>query len=106
MFTFVNHSFEIFSLYLQGIYLRVKHTIKTTSADTFLQNEDLSDNLNVTTEYTYIGSQVTDTRDEGPVTVSNGKSIIATRYGATIEGFFEVKPGASLEISTGQPITE
>ncbi len=81
-------------------------SIKTTSADTFLQNEDLSDNLNVTTEYTYIGSQVTDTRDEGPVTVSNGKSIIATRYGATIEGFFEVKLGASLEISTGQPITE
>ena len=72
----------------------------------FLQNEDLSDNLNVTTGYTYIGSQVTDTRDEGPVTVSNGKSIIATRYGATIEGFFEVKPGASLEISTGQPTTE
>ena len=72
----------------------------------YLQNESLSDNLNVTPDYTYIGSHVKNDRDEGPVFVENWSSTIETRYGATIDGNFEVRLGASLEISTGQPSTE
>ena len=64
----------------------------------YLQNESLDDNLNVTTDYTYIGSDVATGRTEGPVSIENGHSVISSTYGVTIKNDFEVKPGASLRI--------
>lgn len=66
----------------------------------YLQNESLDDNLNVSTDYTYIGSDVASGRTQGPVSVDNGHSVISSLYGVTIKNDFEVKPGASLTIKT------
>ena len=63
-----------------------------------LQNESLADNLNVMAYELSIGSSVDNTRNSGPVTVENGKSVISTMNGVTIQNDFEVKLGASLEI--------
>jgi hypothetical protein len=65
-----------------------------------LQNETLSDCLNVTAETTIIGSNVDSNREQGPVIVKNGDSVISSRYGTTVYNDFEVKLGASLEINT------
>ena len=68
------------------------------ASNVYLQNEVLNDNLNVTADYVYIGNHVTADREEGPVFVDNGKSIISYNYGVIIQNDFEVKPGASLLI--------
>lgn len=72
----------------------------------YLQNEILDNNINVTSDYTYIGSNVTADRTEGPVSIENGFSVISSRYGVTINNNFEVKTGASLWIETNQPINQ
>ena len=66
----------------------------------YLQNESLENNLNVDAEQVVIGSNVASNRSQGPVTVENGSSAISTRDGTTIHNDFEVKMGASLEITT------
>ena len=48
----------------------------------------------------YIGSNVTNDRAQGPVVVENGKSTIRGKNGVTIENDFEVKLGATVEITT------
>ncbi len=70
----------------------------------YLQNESLNDNLNVTADYTYIGRDLVPDRPVGAVTLENGHSVIESRYGVNIVNDFEVKIGASLDISTNQPI--
>ena len=67
-----------------------------------LQNEGLSDNINVTADSVFIGSNVASDRDSGPVVVENGKSVISYTQEVDIENDFEVLPGASLEISKSQ----
>ena len=67
-----------------------------------LQNESLSDNINVTADRVLIGSNVASDRDNGSVIVENGKSIISYTQEVVIENDFEVKSGASLEISISQ----
>ena len=47
----------------------------------------------------HLGSNVVSDRDQGPVVVENGSSVISSRYGVTINGDFEVKSGAALEIT-------
>ena len=47
----------------------------------------------------HLGSNVVSGRDQGPVVVENGSSVISSRYGVTINGDFEVKSGAALEIT-------
>ena len=59
-------------------------------------------NLNVTADNIFIGNNVTTNRDEGPVVVENGKSIISYTSEVIIENNFEVKQGASLEIRKSQ----
>ena len=66
----------------------------------YLQNESLENNLNVDAEQVVIGSNVASNRSQGPVTVENGSSAISTSDGTTIHNDFEVKMGASLEITT------
>ena len=66
----------------------------------FLQNESLENNMNVVSKYTVIGRNVDAARDEGPVKVENGKTVILSKNGVTIENCFEVLPGASFEIRT------
>ena len=70
--------------------------------DVRLQNESLSDNINVTADSVFIGSNVASDRDSGPVVVENGKSVISYTQEVDIENDFEVLPGASLEISKSQ----
>ncbi len=68
----------------------------------YLQKETLEDNLNVTADNIYIGNNVVSDREEGPVAVTNGKSVISYTSEVVIENSFEVKRGASLEIRHAQ----
>ena len=70
----------------------------TMSAQT-PQNSTIITFINVTADNTVIGSNVVSDRDQGPVVVENGSSVISSRYGVTINGDFEVKSGAALEIT-------
>ena len=72
----------------------------------YLQNEKLSNNLNVLAEQVNIGSDVNSNRPQGPVVVENGSSTISAEFGTTIYGDFEVKLGASLEINGNSSITQ
>ena len=65
-----------------------------------LQNEKLSDNMNVLADKVYVGSNVVLNRDSGPVIVENGESVISSHNGTTIFNDFEVKLGASLLITS------
>jgi hypothetical protein len=47
----------------------------------------------------FIGSNVASDRMPGPVTIDTGKTIIEAKNQVTIYNDFEVKPGASLEIT-------
>ena len=71
-----------------------------------LQNEQLSNNLNVLAEKVNIGSNVNPIRPQGPVVVENGSSTISAEFGTTIYSDFEVKLGASLEINGNCIITQ
>lgn len=72
----------------------------------YLQNEKLSNNLNVLAEQVNIGSDVNSNRPQGPVVVENGSSTISAEFGTTIYSDFEVKLGASLEINGNCIITQ
>ena len=66
-----------------------------------LQNEQLKDNTDVYAKGSLlIGSNVASSRPTGPVVLENGHSVIKCSNGVTINGEFEVAPGASLEIRT------
>lgn len=64
----------------------------------FIQNESLDNNLGILSYSAEIGSNVTMSRDYGPVSVKNGKSVIKCLNGMTIFNDFDVEPGAELEI--------
>ena len=70
----------------------------------YLQNEHLRYGSDIYADHVYIGSQVTADRDTGCVSMEKGEYVINSRYGVTIEGDFEIKEGATLEILTNQPI--
>lgn len=72
----------------------------------YLQNEKLSNNLNVLAEQVNIGSDVNSNRPQGPVVVENGSSTISAEFGTKIYSDFEVKLGASLEINGNSSITQ
>ena len=72
----------------------------------YLQNEAFDDNINITADRTYVGSNVASDRANGPVVIEKGDAAISSRYGVTISDSFEVKPGATLEITTNQPINQ
>ena len=72
----------------------------------YLQNEAFDDNINITADRTYVGSNVASDRTNGPVVIEKGDAAISSRYGVTISDSFEVKPGATLEITTNQPINQ
>lgn len=64
----------------------------------YIQNETFDgQNLIVSDEAT-IGSNVTTTKEEGPVTICSGKTTIITSNGVTIKNDFETAAGAELEI--------
>jgi hypothetical protein len=65
----------------------------------YLQNEFLEHGLNVNANNVYIGRNVASDRQQGPVTVENGKSTIRGKNGVTISNDFEVKLGAVVEIT-------
>lgn len=65
-----------------------------------LQNESMEGHVNVLAEEVYIGSSVTDEKEQGPVCVNCGKTIIQSTEGVKILNNFKVKLGASLEIKT------
>ena len=66
----------------------------------YLQNEIFDRDMNVTSDFTCIGYNVSSDRDEGAVILGNGSTVISSRLGVSISGGFEVKRGASLEINT------
>lgn len=65
-----------------------------------LQNESLAKGIKVLSYTTEIGRNVALDRDEGPVMVEDGFSVINSMNGVTIYNDFEVKPSAALEIIT------
>ena len=50
---------------------------------------------------TIAGRNETNKRDEGDFVIENGKTTIESPQGVTIQGGFEVKLGAELEINVG-----
>lgn len=65
----------------------------------YLQGEKLLGDYHVKSKTnTYIGSHVTNRRNQGPVIIEEGKTTIISPDGVTIYNDFEVKKGAELEI--------
>ena len=65
----------------------------------YLQGEKLLGDYHVKSKTnTYIGSNVTNRRNQGPVIIEEGKTTIISPDGVTIYNDFEVKKGAELEI--------
>ena len=65
-----------------------------------LQNEVLDNNMDVIASEIIIGSNVAVDREQGPVSLENGYSILSSGFGTTIYNDFEVKLGATSEINT------
>lgn len=68
----------------------------------FIQNENIEKETAVYASHVNIGKDVTDTKSEGPVTISKGHTKIMSKNGVKIKNCFEVKPGAKFEIRKWQ----
>lgn len=68
----------------------------------FIQNENIEKETSVYASHVDIGKDVTDTKSEGPVTISKGHTKIMSKNGVKIKNCFEVKPGAKFEIRKWQ----
>lgn len=64
----------------------------------YLQNETILKDLPIFSTNTYIGSDVTSTKDQGPVSIEKGKVTNKSQGAVTIKNNFEIKKGAELEI--------
>ena len=78
--------------YIPTIYTIVR------GGNIYIQNEELTKNNDIQGSYIRIGSNVTTDKDEGPVTIENGSTVIKSTNGVTITQDFEVKEGAGFEI--------
>lgn len=65
--------------------------------DIYIQNENISEPATYDGDNIMIGSNVTDTKPAGPVTISNGKTTI-TGNKIEVRGVFSVQKGAELEL--------
>ena len=66
-----------------------------------LQSDTIAWDYHVFAKETIAGRNVTNKRDEGDFVIENGKTTIESPQGVTIQGGFEVKLGAELEINVG-----
>ena len=64
----------------------------------YLQNETILKDLHIFSTNTYIGSDVTSTKDQGSVSIEKGKVTNKSQGAVTIKNNFEIKKGAELEI--------
>ena len=65
----------------------------------YLQNETIIKDLPIFSTATYVGSDVTSTKDQGPVSIEKGKVTNKSQGAVTIKNNFEIKLGAELEIT-------
>lgn len=77
-----------------------KPYIAIISNQHIIQNTDIKHDLNIIADDVIIGSDITDEKEYGPVTISNGLTKIKGHDGVTIKNDFEVKAGAEFEITT------
>lgn len=70
------------------------------NVNTYIQNENITENRTITSYNTYIGSNVTYDKPIGPVFINNGKTSIWNKNEVTITRDFEVRQGAEFEIIT------
>lgn len=66
----------------------------------YIQNQYIEKDFEVYSNKTCVGGDVTTFLPNGPVEISNGKTIIHGNNGVTLKNNFNVKIGASLEIRT------
>ncbi len=76
-----------------GVYAPIVH----------LQNDSIDHDYHVIARKTFIGSSVTDNRDDGSFIISNGRCTINSPQGVKINDSFEVKLGAEFEIVPENP---
>ena len=65
----------------------------------YLQNETIISNLPIFSTSTYMGSDVTTSKPQGPVTIEKGKVTNKSHGSVTIKNNFDVRLGAELEIT-------
>lgn len=78
--------------YIPAIYKYVK------GDNLYIQNETMQGNNHVRGDYIMVGSNVTTEKEEGPVSIENGSTILESANGVTITRDFEVREGAEFEI--------
>jgi uncharacterized protein YbjQ (UPF0145 family) len=72
----------------------------TTAVNTkYIQNQTITDNLDVVNGKTYIGRNVTTSVSEGPVVIQSGETNITSTKGVYIKNSFKVNPGAKFKIN-------
>ena len=64
----------------------------------YIQNENFNNDHDIQGSFISVGSDVTTQKPQGPVSISNGKTILRCKEDVTITKDFEVKLGAELEI--------
>lgn len=65
----------------------------------YIQNENFDTDVDIQGSFISVGSDVTTQKPQGPVTISDGKTILRCKDNVTITKDFEVVLGAELEIS-------
>ena len=78
--------------YIPVVYKYVK------GGNLYIQNETMQGNKYVRGDYIMVGSNVTTEKEEGPVVIENGATILESANGVTITRDFEVREGAEFEI--------
>lgn len=75
--------------------------VATCCSTAYIQNEIVTGNYNVVSEYVYAGSDVTTSIPQGEVVIQSGNVEIHGKNGVTIKNDFEVHEGSTLKITTG-----
>jgi hypothetical protein len=75
--------------------------VATCSNTAFIQNDTITNNYNVVSEYIYAGRDVTTSKPQGEVVVQNGNVELHGKDGVTIKNGFTIQKGATLKIVTG-----
>ena len=66
----------------------------------YVQNKTINGDVRFIARQTFIGSDVCNTMENGPVTIQCGKTTIHSPQGVTIKNDFEVTLGCELDINT------
>lgn len=82
-------------------FLHIPYTIELIDT-LYIQNENITNNIDKIAFNTYIGENVTSLKPQGNVRIINGKTILRNLDKIFIKNSFKVERGASFEIKTNK----